>query len=173
MDIRKKIRTIPDFPKKGILFRDITTLLKDREAFKYVVDILTERCRVRKVDVVVGIEARGFIVGAPVAYNIGASFVPIRKKAKLPGKTISASYDLEYGSENMEMHCDAIVAGQKVAIIDDLLATGGTAKAAVELVEKLKGIIVDIEFIIELKPLNGRKKLEGYSVFSIVDYDEA
>ena len=173
MDLKKKIRNIPDFPKPGILFRDITTLLQDHEAFKYVVDTLTERCRTQKIDVIVGIEARGFIIGAPVAYNIGASFVPIRKKAKLPGKTISASYELEYGSETMEMHSDAIVAGQKVAIIDDLLATGGTAKAAVELVEKIDGKVVDIEFIVELTPLNGRKKLEGYDVFSLVRYDEA
>lgn len=173
MDIKKSIRNIPDFPKPGILFRDITTLLQDPIAFKYVIDTLTERCKKLKIDVIVGIEARGFIIGAPVAYNIGAAFIPIRKKEKLPGKTISASYDLEYGSEIMEMHNDAIVAGQNVAIIDDLLATGGTAKAAVDLVEKLEGKIVDIEFIIELNPLNGRMKLQGYDVFSIISYDEA
>lgn len=173
MDIKKSIRNIPDFPKPGILFRDITTLLQDPTAFKYVIDTLTERCKKLKIDVIVGIEARGFIIGAPVAYNIGAAFIPIRKKEKLPGKTISTSYDLEYGSETMEMHNDAIVPGQNVAIIDDLLATGGTAKAAVDLVEKLEGKIVDIEFIIELTPLKGRMKLEDYDVFSIISYDEA
>ena len=173
MDLKKKIRNIPNFPKPGILFRDITTLLQDYEAFKYVIDTLTERCRTLGIDVIVGIEARGFIIGAPVAYNMGASFVPIRKKSKLPSKTISTSYDLEYGSETMEMHNDAIVSGQKVAIIDDLLATGGTAKAAVELVEKINGKVVDIEFIVELTPLNGRKKLEGYNIFSMLSYDEA
>ena len=173
MDLKKKIRNIPDFPKPGILFRDITTLLQDHEAFKYVIDALTERCKNLGIDVIVGIEARGFIIGAPVAYNMGASFVPIRKKSKLPSKTISTSYDLEYGSETMEMHNDAIVSGQKVAIIDDLLATGGTAKAAVELVEKINGKVADIEFIVELTPLNGRKKLEGYNIFSMLSYDEA
>lgn len=173
MDIKKSIRNIPDFPKPGILFRDITTLLQDPIAFKYVIDTLTERCKKLKIDVIVGIEARGFIIGAPVAYNIGAAFIPIRKKEKLPGKTISASYDLEYGSETMEMHNDAIVSGQNVAIIDDLLATGGTARAAVDLVEKLEGKIVDIEFIIELTPLKGRMKLKDYDVFSIISYDES
>ncbi len=173
MDIRKKIRSIPDFPKPGILFRDITTLLQDPEAFKYVIDTFTDRCKKLNVDVIAGIEARGFIFGAPVAYNIGAAFVPIRKKNKLPSKTISVSYDLEYGSERMEIHHDAIIAGQNVVIIDDLLATGGTVKAAIDLVEKLKGTIVDIEFIIELIPLTGRMKLEGYPVYSITDYNES
>ncbi|MFQ6134732.1 MAG: adenine phosphoribosyltransferase [Nitrososphaerales archaeon] len=173
IDLSKKIRTIPDFPKQGILFRDITTLLKDPEAFRYVVDTLTERCRNKKIDVIVAIEARGFIIAAPVAYKIGAAFVPVRKKEKLPSHTVSASYDLEYGSETVEMHSDAIKPGQNVVIIDDLLATGGTAKAAAELVEKLKGKVVEIAFIIELNPLNGRKKLEGYNVYSMIGYDEA
>ncbi len=173
IDLAKRIRTIPDFPKPGILFRDITTLLKDPEAFRYVIDTFTERCRRKKVDVIVGIEARGFIIGAPVAYNIGAAFVPVRKKKKLPFHTITTSYDLEYGSEIVEMHADAIQPGQKVAIIDDLLATGGTAKAASELVEKLGGKVVDMDFIIELRPLNGRKRLEGFEVFTMLGYDEA
>ncbi len=173
MDLSKKIRTIPDFPKPGILFRDITTLLKDPEAFRYVVDTLTDRCRNKEIDVVVAIEARGFIIAAPVAYNIGAAFVPVRKKEKLPSQTVSASYDLEYGSETVEMHNDAIKPGQNVVIIDDLLATGGTARAAAELVEKLQGKVVEIAFIIELNPLNGRKKLEGYNIFSMISYDEA
>jgi adenine phosphoribosyltransferase len=173
IDLAKRIRTIPDFPKPGILFRDITTLLKDPEAFRYVIDTLTERCRQKKVDVVVGIEARGFIIGAPVAYNIGASFVPVRKKQKLPGQTITTSYDLEYGTETVEMHNDAISPGQNVVIIDDLLATGGTAQAAVNLVEKLKGRVIEVEFIIELRPLKGRKKLEGHDVYTMLGYDEA
>ncbi len=172
-DLSEKIRTIPDFPKPGILFRDITTLLKDPEAFRYVVDTLAERYLDKKIDVIVAIEARGFIIGAPVAYKIGASFVPVRKKNKLPSQTVSASYDLEYGSETVEVHSDAIKSGQKVVIIDDLLATGGTAKAAVELVEKLNGKVVEIAFIIELNPLNGRKKLEGYPIFTMLGYDEA
>ena len=173
IDLAKKIRTIPDFPKPGILFRDITTLLKDPEAFRYVVDTFTERCKQKKVDVIVGIEARGFIIGAPVAYNIGAAFVPVRKKQKLPFRTITTSYDLEYGSETVEMHADAIQPGQRVVIIDDLLATGGTAKAASELVEMLGGKVVEIDFIIELRPLNGRKKIEGYDIFTMLGYDEA
>ncbi len=173
IDLAKKIRTIPDFPKPGILFRDITTLLKDPEAFRYVVDTFTERCKQKKVDIIVGIEARGFIIGAPVAYNIGAGFVPVRKKQKLPFRTITTSYDLEYGSETVEMHADAIQPGQRVVIIDDLLATGGTAKAASELVEMLGGKVVEIDFIIELRPLNGRKKLESYDIFTMLGYDEA
>jgi adenine phosphoribosyltransferase len=173
IDLAKIIRTVPDFPKTGILFRDITTLLKNPEAFRYVIDTFTERCRQKNVDVIVGIEARGFIIGAPVAYNIGAAFVPVRKKQKLPAQTITTSYDLEYGSEIIEMHTDAIQQGQRVAIIDDLLATGGTAKAASDLVEMLGGKVVDMDFIIELKPLNGRKKLEDYDVFTMLSYDEA
>jgi adenine phosphoribosyltransferase len=147
--------------------------LKDAEAFRYVVDTLTERYKDKGVDVVVAIEARGFIIAAPVAYNIGAAFVPVRKKQKLPSRTVSASYDLEYGSETVEVHSDAIKPGQNIVIIDDLLATGGTAKAAAELVEKLQGKVVEIAFIIELNPLNGRKKLEGYNIFSMISYDEA
>ncbi len=173
IDLAKKIRTIPDFPKPGILFRDITTLLKDPEAFRYVIDTFTERCKQKKVDVIVGIEARGFIIGAPVAYNIGAAFVPVRKKQKLPFRKITTSYDLEYGSETVEMHADAIQPGQRVVIIDDLLATGGTAKAASKLVEMLGGKVVEIDFIIELRPLNGRKKLEDYDVYTMLGYDEA
>jgi adenine phosphoribosyltransferase len=173
MDLSKSIRTIPDFPKPGILFRDITTLLKDPFVFKYVVDTLIERCRRKKIDTVIGIESRGFIIGAPVAYSIGVSFVPVRKKQKLPAETISESYELEYGTETVEMHSDGIQPGQNVVIIDDLLATGGTAKAAVKLVERLGGKVVGIDFIIELRPLNGRKKLEGYDVYSMIGYDEA
>ncbi len=173
IDLAKKIRTIPDFPKPGILFRDITTLLKDPEAFRYVIDTFTERCKQKKVDVIVGIEARGFIIGAPVAYNIGAAFVPVRKKQKLPFRKITTSYDLEYGSETVEMHADAIQPGQRAVIIDDLLATGGTAKAASKLVEMLGGKVVEIDFIIELRPLNGRKKLEDYDVYTMLGYDEA
>ena len=173
VDLSKTIRAIPDFPKPGILFRDITTLLKDTEAFRYVVDTLTERYRDKGIDVIVAIEARGFIIAAPVAYNIGAAFIPVRKKQKLPSQTVSASYDLEYGSETIEIHSDAIKPGQTAVIIDDLLATGGTAKAAAELVEKLKGNIIEIAFIIELTPLNGRKKLENYNTYSMISYDEA
>ncbi len=173
LDLSKKIRTIPGFPKPGILFRDITTLLNDPEAFRYVIDKITEQYRGRKVDSVVAIEARGFIIGAPVAYNLGAAFIPVRKKNKLPSSTVSTTYDLEYGSETVEMHSDALKPGQNIVIIDDLLATGGTAKAAAELVEKLKGKVGGITFIIELTPLKGREKLKGYEVTSLVSYDEA
>ena len=173
IDISKKIRTIPGFPKPGILFRDITTLLSDSKAFRQVIDDITEIYADKQIDSVVAIEARGFIIGAPVAYRLGASFVPVRKKNKLPSDTIAASYDLEYGSETIEMHSDAIRPGQKVLIIDDILATGGTAKAAAELVEKLKGNIAGIAFVIELTPLKGRDKLSKYEVYSMLKYDEA
>ena len=173
IDISKKIRTIPGFPKPGILFRDITTLLGDPEAFRQVVDEITDLYKDKCIESVVAIEARGFIIGAPVAYRLGASFVPVRKKNKLPSETVSASYDLEYGSNTIEIHSDAIRPGQKVLIIDDLLATGGSAKAAAELVEKLKGKIAGIAFVIELTSLKGREKLSRYDVYSMLKYDDA
>src|SRR3972149_7123926 len=170
IDISKKIRTIPGFPKPGILFRDITTLLGDPEAFRQVVDEITDLYKDKHIESVVAIEARGFIIGAPVAYRLGASFVPVRKKNKLPSETVSASYDLEYGSNTIEIHSDAIRPGQKVLIIDDLLATGGSAKAAAELVEKLRGKIAGIAFVIELTSLKGREKLFKYEVYSMLKY---
>lgn len=169
-DIAKIIRDVPDFPKKGIIFKDITTLLKDKRAFSKVLDILEEQYRNKKVDVVAAIESRGFIFGSALADRLGCSFVPVRKKGKLPYKTVSAEYSLEYGTDLIEMHEDAISKGQNVLLIDDLLATGGTAKAAIELISKLKGKLVGVGFVIELAFLNGRKNLEGVEVFSIVKF---
>lgn len=170
MDLKEKIRNVQDFPKPGIGFKDITTLLKDKDAFKEMVDIMADNLKDLDVDVIVGPEARGFLTGAPVAYAIGAGFVPIRKPGKLPAETESYEYELEYGTDKIEIHKDAIEKGQKVAIIDDLLATGGTMEAAVKLIEKLGGEVVSIQFLIELEFLNGREKFEGYNVESIIKY---
>lgn len=172
MDLSKKIREIEDFPKPGIGFKDITTLLKDGEAFKYTVDCISENLRKHNVDIIVGPEARGFILGTPVAYNLGVGFVPIRKPGKLPGKVESYEYSLEYGTDVLEIHEDAITKGMRVAIVDDLLATGGTVAAATKLIEKLGGEVVSIEFLIELDFLDGRKKLDGYNVNALVHYSE-
>lgn len=170
MKLEERIRDVPDFPKKGIIFKDITPLLKDATAFKYLIDLLTERYHDKGVAVVVAMEARGFILGAPLAYNLGAAFVPVRKAGKLPAEVVSAQYSLEYGIDSLEMHKDAISPGQKVLIIDDLLATGGTVEATIELVEKLGGEVIGIAFLIELTFLNGRQKLEGYQVMSLIQY---
>lgn len=170
MNLESHIRAINDYPIDGIIFRDITTLLKGKDAYKEAIDQLSALYD-EKIDIVVGVEARGFIVGAPVAYKINAGFVPVRKPNKLPAEKISASYDLEYGTDSIEMHADAIKKGQKVLIVDDLLATGGTAKAVTELIEKLGGEIVGLSFLIELKGLNGRDKLKGYNVKSLIQYE--
>jgi len=169
-ELKKAIRSIPDFPKKGILFRDITTLLKDGKLLRKAVECLADRYRQKKIDLVVGMESRGFILGAAVACELGAGFVPIRKKGKLPARCIQATYELEYGTDTIEMHEDAIKKGQNILILDDLLATGGTASAAAELVEKLGGKIAEIAFLIELEALAGRKKLKNYPVFSVITY---
>jgi len=168
--LENAIRNIPDFPKPGILFRDVTTLIKNKEAFKEAVDLLAEIYKGKKIDKVVGIEARGFIFGAALAYKIGAGFVPARKKGKLPCKTISATYALEYGTDNLEIHIDAIKPGENVIIIDDLLATGGTAEAAIKLIEELKAKILGIDFVIELTDLKGRAKLKNYPVHALVEF---
>ena len=162
------IRDIPDFRKKGIIFKDITTLLKDRTRFKEAVDKLASRVEGKKVDLVVSVEARGFIFGAALAYKIGAGMVPVRKKGKLPYKTISATYDLEYGTDTLQMHKDAISPGDKVLVVDDLLATGGTAAAACELIQKGGGEVVEIAFLIELEFLKGRTKIKDYPIFSLL-----
>ena len=172
MNLEDKIRDVPDFPKKGIVFKDITPLLQDATAFKYVIDLLTKSYHDKNVDVVVAAEARGFILGAPLAYNMGAAFVPVRKPVKLPAECISAEYSLEYGVDSLEMHKDAIQPGQRALVIDDLLATGGTAKATCELVEQLGGEVVGIAFLIELTFLNGRAKLTDYDVLALVSMDE-
>jgi adenine phosphoribosyltransferase len=168
--LKSKIRHVPDFPKAGILFYDVTTLLRDPQGLKLALDALTQPFAGRGVDLVVGIESRGFILGAAVADRIGAGFVPVRKLGKLPAETIKASYALEYGSDSLEMHRDAIERGQRVLIIDDLLATGGTAAATVTLVETLGGTIVGIGFLIELLALNGRRKLGGRDIHAVLRY---
>jgi len=171
MDLKKKIRNVPDFPKKGIVFRDITTLLSDSDAFKYSVDRMTEQYKGREIDLVIGAEARGFIFGALLAYNLGTGFIPIRKPGKLPYETCETSYDLEYGKNILQMHVDAVKKGDRVLIVDDLVATGGTAKAKADLVEKMGGKVLGFCFLIELEFLNPRKVLEGYEVFSLIKYD--
>ncbi len=170
MDLSSKIRDIPDFPKEGILFKDITPLLQDPEALRYTVDQLAEFGVGRKVDIVLGAEARGFILGAALAYTLGAGFVPARKPGKLPFFTVAAEYDLEYGTDSLEIHQDAIGPGTRVLVHDDLLATGGTARAKCDLVEKLGGEVVGVAFIVELEFLEGRKKLEGYDILSLVKF---
>jgi len=170
MDLARMIRSIPDFPVKGILFRDITTLIKDPDAFQEVIDQLLDRYIEEDIDAVAAIESRGFIFGAPLAYELAAGFVPIRKPDKLPAEKISASYTLEYGTNTLEMHQDAIEPGQRILLVDDLIATGGSAQAAVKLIEKLGGEVVGIVFVIELQDLNGVAKLENYDVFSLVKF---
>jgi adenine phosphoribosyltransferase len=171
MNIKNKIRVIEDFPKIGISFKDITTLIQDKDAFKYTIDTLAETLKDQKIDLVVGPEARGFIFGTPLAYALGAGFVPVRKKGKLPGATISVEYDLEYGTDILEIHKDSIKPGQKVVIVDDLLATGGTIQSVARLVEALGGEVVSMDFIIELTGLNGREKLKNYRINSLVKYE--
>ena len=165
---KKCIRAIPDFPKKGILFRDITTLLNRKDYFKSAVDSMASLCK--GVDVVAAIESRGFIFGSAIAYKLEAALVPIRKKGKLPAPTFSASYSLEYGQDALEIHKDAFKKGSSVMLVDDLLATGGTAKASIELIEKLGGKVCGLVFLVELEELNGREKLKGYPVKSLVRY---
>ena len=172
MDLAQYIRNVPDFPVEGIQFKDITTLLQDPVPFSGSVEALLEHYDEQEIDVVVGIESRGFIWGAVLAYELGVGFVPVRKPNKLPAETIRAEYTLEYGTNALEMHKDAIQPGQKVLVIDDLLATGGTAQATCELVEKLGGEIVGVAFLIELIFLNGREKLSDYDVLALVPMDE-
>ena len=169
-ELKQYIRSIPDFPKKGILFRDITTLLNNKEKFKEVIDVLTKRYADKKIDVVAAIESRGFIFGGALAHRLGSAFIPVRKKGKLPYKTLSATYSLEYGEDTLEIHEDAFKPGARVLLIDDLLATGGTMSAVIDLVKKIKGEIVEIAFVIELSDLKGRTKLNDFPVYSMVQY---
>ncbi len=175
MTIKSKIRTVPDYPKKGIMFRDITTLIKDPVGFRLVIDNLTQRYITGDVefDLIVGIESRGFIIGGALSYTLGKGFVPIRKKGKLPAEKISHEYELEYGTDMIEIHKDAIEKGKKILLIDDLLATGGTALASAALIEKLGGIISEMAFIVDLPDVGGRKKLEskGYKVFALTEFE--
>lgn len=168
MNLEKYISIVPDWPKEGISFKDITTLMADGEAYKYATNQIVNYAREKKVDVVVGPEARGFIIGCPVSYSLGIGFVPVRKPNKLPREVISYKYDLEYGSNTLTMHKDAIKPGQRVLITDDLLATGGTIEATIKLVEQLGGIVVGIAFLIELDGLNGKDKLKGYDVLTLL-----
>lgn len=170
MDLKKTIREIEDFPKPGINFKDITTLLSNADAFRYSVDAIIKDLKEKDVDLIVGPEARGFLMGTPVAYGLGVGFIPIRKPGKLPGEIESYEYGLEYGTDTLEIHKDSIKKGQRVAIVDDLLATGGTVEAATKLIEKLGGEIVSIQFLIELEFLNGRDKLSEYDVNSLIKY---
>ena len=168
--LKTAIREVPDWPKKGILFYDVTTLLKRADTFRAAIDALIAPYREKQVDIVAGIEARGFIFAPTVAYALGAGFVPVRKPGKLPAATFRATYELEYGSDSLEMHADAVRPGQRVLIVDDLLATGGTARAAADLVRRLGGTVHALAFLVELTFLNGRRKLVGENVVSVLQY---
>jgi adenine phosphoribosyltransferase len=173
MAVKSKIRTVPNYPKQGIMFRDITTLLKDQEGFRATIDQLVSRYKDVKIDKIAGIESRGFILGAPLAYALGKGFVPIRKKGKLPAETIGHDYELEYGTDRIEIHTDAIGKGEKVLLVDDLIATGGTAEAACKLIEKMGGKIVECCFIIDLPDIGGHARLEkhGHKVFALCEFE--
>lgn len=170
-NLKKYIRNITDFPKKGIIFRDITTLIENKYAFKKAIDLMAGHFKKIKIDKVAGVEARGFIFGGAIAYKLGAGFVPIRKKGKLPYKTKSVTYSLEYGTDTLEAHIDSIKKGERVLVVDDLLATGGTVKAATDLIEGMGGKIVGVEFLIELIDLKGRDKLKKYPTVSFVEFE--
>jgi adenine phosphoribosyltransferase len=170
--LKKLIREVPDFPKQGILFYDITTLLKDKTGFAQLIDLFSEHYIGKQIDLILGMEARGFIFGPALAYRLNAGFVPVRKPGKLPAATVKVEYDLEYGSNCLEVHTDAIQKGQRVLIVDDLLATGGTAEATARLVKSLGGEIAGLAFVVELDFLNGRDKLKPYNVFSLLHYDK-
>lgn len=172
MDLRSAIREVPDFPKKGIGFKDITTLIKDKVAFKYAVDEIVNDLKDKNIDYIVGPEARGFLMGSAVAYALGVGFIPVRKKGKLPAEVIQKEYDLEYGTDILEIHKDAIEKGSNVAIVDDLIATGGTVLAVAELLESIGANIKAMEFLIELTFLNPEEKLKKYHINSLVKYDE-
>jgi adenine phosphoribosyltransferase len=171
-DLKTLIREVPDFPKPGILFYDITTLLKDKDGLRGVIDGLKDRYRDTKVDLVLGIEARGFIFAPALAYALGAGFVPVRKPKKLPAATVKVTYDLEYGTDTLEMHKDAVRPGDRVLIVDDLLATGGTAAAAARMVREAGGVVAGLGFVVELTFLDGRSRLDGLDVFSLLAYDK-
>jgi adenine phosphoribosyltransferase len=169
-ELTAHIRDVPNFPKRGIVFKDITTLLKDGPAFRRAIDLLLEQVRGLEIDQVVGMESRGFIFAAPLAYLLGAGFVPVRKLGKLPAKTIRVEYELEYGTNTLELHVDALKAGDRVLVVDDLLATGGTVAATIDLIERLGGEVVATAFLVELLFLNGRQRLDGRRVISLIEY---
>lgn len=171
MNLKESIRIIENFPIEGISFKDITTLIADGEALKEAIDQIVNHLKDKKIDLIVGPEARGFIFGVPVAYALGVGFIPVRKPGKLPGETISVNYGLEYGEDQLQIHKDAIKPGQRVAIVDDLLATGGTVEGVAKLIEQAGGEVAALDFVIELTELNGKDKLKGYDVLSLVKYD--
>jgi len=170
MDLKQFIAIVPDYPKPGITFKDITPLMNDGEAYKYATDQIVAFAKDKQIDLIVGPEARGFIIGCPVSYALGIGFAPVRKEGKLPRETVKVSYGLEYGSDVLTIHKDAIKPGQRVLITDDLLATGGTIDATIQLVEQLGGVVVGIAFLVELTYLEGRKKLEGYDIMTLMNY---
>lgn len=172
MDLKQYVSEVPDWPKKGVSFKDITTIMDNGPAYKYATDQIVEYAREKEIDIVVGPEARGFIIGCPVAYSMGIGFAPVRKEGKLPREVIRHEYDLEYGSNVLTMHQDAITPGQRVLITDDLLATGGTIEATIKLIESLGGIVAGIAFLIELEYLDGMKRLEGYDTLSLITYED-
>lgn len=171
IDLKEHIRNVKDFPKKGIVFRDITTLIGNRDAFKYVIDEFVKRYKDKEIDCIISVESRGFIFGSALSYMLGCALVPVRKKGKLPHDTHQVTYDLEYGTDTLEIHKDAFKKGSRVLVIDDLLATGGTTLATSELIKKLGGVIAEAAFVVELEFLGGRGKLKGIPVFSLVKYD--
>ncbi|ANB60111.1 adenine phosphoribosyltransferase [Anoxybacteroides amylolyticum] len=170
MDLKQYVTIVPDFPKPGIMFKDITTIMDKGEVYKYATDQIVQYAREREIDIVVGPEARGFIIGCPVAYALGVGFAPVRKEGKLPREVVRVEYGLEYGKDVLTMHKDAIKPGQRVLITDDLLATGGTIEATIKLVEQLGGVVAGIAFLIELTYLEGRKKLEGYDILTLMQF---
>ncbi|MEK4028694.1 MULTISPECIES: adenine phosphoribosyltransferase [Bacillaceae] len=171
MDLKPYIKIVPDWPKPGIKFKDITPLMDNGEAFRYATDQIVEYAKEREIDLIVGPEARGFIVGCPVAYALGVGFAPVRKEGKLPRETVKVTYGKEYGDDVLTIHKDAVKPGQRVLITDDLLATGGTIEATIKLVEQLGGIVAGIAFLVELSYLNGRSKLDGYDVLTLIPYE--
>lgn len=170
-ELKKVIRDVPNFPQEGIIFKDISTLLQDKKAFKKSIDLLVKKYKKEKIDYVVGVESRGFIFGAPLAYALGVGFVPVRKKGKLPYKTKSITYELEYGTDTLEIHVDAFRPKSRILIVDDLLATGGTIKAVTDLLKGFKPKIVGVAFVVELKFLNGKNKLKDYPIHSLIQYE--
>ncbi|MCM3568432.1 adenine phosphoribosyltransferase [Neobacillus mesonae] len=170
MDLKPFVAIVEDYPKPGIVFKDITPLMNDGEAYKYATDQIVEYAKDKQIDIIVGPEARGFIIGCPVAYALGVGFAPVRKEGKLPRETIKVSYGLEYGKDVLTIHKDAIKPGQRVLVTDDLLATGGTIEATIQLVEQLGGVVAGIAFLVELSYLEGRKKLDGYDILTLMNY---
>jgi adenine phosphoribosyltransferase len=171
--VKSKIRSLPDWPKKGVIFRDVTTLFKDKEGYNHMIELFVKRYKDMDIDIIAGVESRGFIIGSVLAHRLGLGFIPIRKPGKLPHETVSEEFELEYGKDKIEIHKDAITPGDKVLLVDDLIATGGTAIAAANLIKKLGGVVVEASFMIDLPDLGGKKKLEqaGVKAFNLIDFE--